>query len=351
MIYTDEMSPSENEYKILSKHYNIMLANDKADINEIKKKMQKQREFLSTLDDFENKQKILDTLDSNIADLDSIINTYDGYNESLHVNRLKRPQNHIARHTSALDVENGAYSPYRSIDEMRAHGQLNDTPNFSPSLPNSERDNNENSINTPNNANNANNSDNLPNNTDNGRGENNATIPNNIENETGTNSDTSNNNTNNAVDNNTNSDDSNNTNNENNTDINNPSLNMPEPNTPTQKIFKRNSPMQSNNLFNVAKRFNVNLQNFFGFKNRKKEPNNAQNNNCHYNLKTQTAQFENRHHCSPHQIALDNQIDIIRLFLLYLMLRPNCRISGKIAKLANTQFDIFLQVKASCEWY
>lgn len=39
-----------------------------------------------------------------------------------------------------------------------------------------------------------------------------------------------------------------------------------------------------------------------------------------------------------------NQIDIIRLLLLYLSLRPNCRYCSRISTLANDQFDILLEL-------
>ena len=49
-------------------------------------------------------------------------------------------------------------------------------------------------------------------------------------------------------------------------------------------------------------------------------------------------------HCDPRNEIRHHQIDIIRLFLLYLMLRPNCKYMSRVAQIANDQFDILLMV-------
>lgn len=48
--------------------------------------------------------------------------------------------------------------------------------------------------------------------------------------------------------------------------------------------------------------------------------------------------------CQPKNVILHNQIDIIRLFLLYLMLKPNCKYLSSITTIANSQFDILLEL-------
>ena len=46
------------------------------------------------------------------------------------------------------------------------------------------------------------------------------------------------------------------------------------------------------------------------------------------------------HGCKPHDIILSDQCDIVRMILLYMMLRPNCRYISRLCNVANDQFEI-----------
>lgn len=50
--------------------------------------------------------------------------------------------------------------------------------------------------------------------------------------------------------------------------------------------------------------------------------------------------------CEFDEVCRHNQIDIIRLFLLYMMMRPTCRYLPTITAIANEQFDILIMLEA-----
>jgi len=98
-----------------------------------------------------------------------------------------------------------------------------------------------------------------------------------------------------------------------------------------QNTNKRNSPMQSSFVSNIIKQFTLNK--------RKKIVTNEPKNRFH-NIITLHKK------CEPHNILLGSQIDIIRLLLLYLTLRPNCKYLSRLATIANDQFDIYLNLES-----
>ncbi|MGN0961577.1 MAG: hypothetical protein ACI4PF_05210 [Christensenellales bacterium] len=95
---------------------------------------------------------------------------------------------------------------------------------------------------------------------------------------------------------------------------------------------KRNSPMQGSFISRLTKSLFVNKQK-----------------NDIYNI---PLKYRNRFHniaiqseeCSPKHRLVSNQIDLIRLLLLFIALRPNCRYLSKVAKIANTQLEILMEL-------
>ncbi len=109
-------------------------------------------------------------------------------------------------------------------------------------------------------------------------------------------------------------------------DSNSPSL------EPTKSIqSKRHCPQQGNSIFNAFRQIDVKLGKLFGFK----------------KTGTHTSITHNKplpRECQPREIIKHNQIDIVRLLLLYMMINPNCRFLPTICNITNIQYDILLQV-------
>lgn len=107
------------------------------------------------------------------------------------------------------------------------------------------------------------------------------------------------------------------------------------PNTPSNQLIsqiktKRNSPTKRYTLSYAIEQFNQKLSSLFVYK------------------KSTRTRVQNRFHntppveCEPRSAIFTNQIDLIRLMLIYLMLRPNCKYLSRIATIANCQLDILL---------
>lgn len=346
MKYNDYIQPSERDYKLMKQNYDELINNETADLEEILNKMQNQWNNLKA-DNVDGKyDEILDKLQGNIDELSGIIENNKsnifGNNITPNIPIPLRPK------LKKLDTDT-AISPTRSWDEMRAHSPSQTLPSRdtnlddiigtpsdiigdilspSPALPNDT--NSPSTSPTPSPI-----TPSLPNMND---GTNQA--PNTPSNET----------SNNTGDNLTSE------------DADNSSTITPSEPTPTTPIqndntntLKRNSPMQSNALFTTFKRFNVNLNRIFShsYKSQKKGATRDTQNSTNYDKQKSTIYSQNRYHhsyrpegCLPPVIFYDNQVDIIRLMLLYLMLRPNCKYMSRIAKLTNEQFDILLGLKA-----
>ena len=163
--------------------------------------------------------------------------------------------------------------------------------------------------------------------------------------------------------------------------------NVPQNGTTTPNTPKRNSPMQGSALSNIIKLLNVGANRILGC-NRKQRTINSNNlasqntqvsSQNHYNKTTHNpnnSQSQIRpsnlsemnnifmpypmtppkydymhrpphhprpnmsHGCEPHDIILSDQCDIVRMILLYMMLRPNCRYISRLCNVANDQFEI-----------
>lgn len=106
-------------------------------------------------------------------------------------------------------------------------------------------------------------------------------------------------------------------------------LDTPQP-SPTRP--KRNYPMQGSIISRLAKSL---------FVNHKKE-----------RYSSILPKYRNRFHntfvqnddCHPRQHLVNNQIDLIRLLLLFVALRPNCKYLSRIANITSTQLDILMDI-------
>jgi len=103
------------------------------------------------------------------------------------------------------------------------------------------------------------------------------------------------------------------------------------PNNIPTTTNKRNSPMQSNLISNLIKQFNLN------WKRAKKQ---VISDDFHRNRFHNIGVMHKK--CEPSDIIIGSQIDIIRLLLLYIALRPNCKYLSRIANITNEQFEALL---------
>lgn len=303
MKYDDYARLSDENYKIMKQSYENVITEETADLQEILEKLIKQRETLRSNNSNNKYDDMLEKLDNNIADLNSLISG--NLSQVASKNSAFIP-NYYGLRSKKLDLIDGAISPIRSHQEMLAHG---DTTPTQPSTPSD--------------------------NTQNG-----------------------------------------------NLDSNVPQNGTTTPNTP-----KRNSPMQGSALSNIIKQLNVGANRILGC-NRKQRTINSNNlasqntqvsSQNHYNKTTQNpnnSQSQIRpsnlsemnnifmpypmtppkydymhrpphhprpnmsHGCKPHDIILSDQCDIVRMILLYMMLRPNCRYISRLCNVANDQFEI-----------
>ncbi len=376
MKYQDFCSPSDHEYTLMKQNYEKMQAQETEDLHELLVKMNNQLDALKSNNSDGKYSPIIDKLASSIADLEKLINA----NHSQFLHKIKKmgdrtnlPHNppkklspddfcHTLQDTYNDSSENPLYnnSP-KATDDISSSPQIN-TP--SENLQNGDTSNSAN--NSPNGENNI---------VDNRQNDDTNNISNNLE-SSNSNSTPENNN---YIDNIENSED-------NNADT------LP-------KSSKRNSPTQGNRLYNALKSLNENLNNnlnrIFGmpqpphrppqpypqsqyspnstntFPHSPNSPNtsphspNLPNTSTHSspNLPNTSPFNPNSPNIPPHtpnpptipphdindecefsKICKNNQIDIIRLFLLYMMLRPTCKYLPTITTIANDQFDILLEL-------
>ncbi len=127
-------------------------------------------------------------------------------------------------------------------------------------------------------------------------------------------------------------------------------------NLPPQNTTKRNSPMQGSALSNIIKQLNVGAGRLLGKKCTRKVAQSKVDKEGFDELSEGFFPYPvppdyPPHHknkkrpnlgdgCEPHDIALSNQCDIVRLILLYMMLRPNCRYISRLSSVACDQFEI-----------
>ena len=303
MKYDDYARLSDENYKIMKQSYENVITEETADLQEILEKLIKQRKTLHSNNSDNKYDEMLEKLDNNIADLNSLISG--NLSQVASKNSAFIP-NYYGLRSKKLDLSDGAISPIRSHKEMLSHGDT------TPTQPSTPSDNNQNG----------------------------------------------------------------------NSDSNVPQNGTTTPNTP-----KRNSPMQGSALSNIIKQLNVGANRILGC-NRKQRTINSNNltsqntqvsSQKHYNKTTQNpnnSQSQIRpsnlsemnnifmpypmtppkydymhrpphhprpnmsHGCKPHDIILSDQCDIVRMILLYMMLRPNCRYISRLCNVANDQFEI-----------
>ena len=303
MKYDDYARLSDENYKIMKQSYENVITEETADLQEILEKLIKQRKTLHSNNSGNKYDEMLEKLDNNIADLNSLISG--NLSQVASKNSAFIP-NYYGLRSKKLDLGDDAISPIRSHKEMLSHGDI------VPTQPSTPSDNNQNG----------------------------------------------------------------------NLDSNVPQNGTTTPNTP-----KRNSPMQGSALSNIIKQLNVGANRILGC-NRKQRTINSNNlasqntqvsSQNHYNKTTQNpnnSQSQIRpsnlsemnnifmpypmtppkydymhrpphhprpnmsHGCKPHDIILSDQCDIVRMILLYMMLRPNCRYISRLCNVANDQFEI-----------
>ena len=303
MKYDDYARLSDENYKIMKQSYENVITEETADLQEILEKLIKQRKTLHSNNSGNKYDEMLEKLDNNIADLNSLISG--NLSQVASKNSAFIP-NYYGLRSKKLDLGDDAISPIRSHKEMLSHGDI------APTQPSTPSDNNQNG----------------------------------------------------------------------NSDSNVPQNGTTTPNTP-----KRNSPMQGSALSNIIKQLNVGANRILGC-NRKQRTINSNNlasqntqvsSQNHYNKTTQNpnnSQSQIRpsnlsemnnifmpypmtppkydymhrpphhprpnmsHGCKPHDIILSDQCDIVRMILLYMMLRPNCRYISRLCNVANDQFEI-----------
>ena len=303
MKYDDYARLSDENYKIMKQSYENVITEETADLQEILEKLIKQRKTLHSNNSDNKYDEMLEKLDNNIADLNSLISG--NLSQVASKNSAFIP-NYYGLRSKKLDLGDDAISPIRSHQEMLSHGDI------APTQPSTPSDYNQNG----------------------------------------------------------------------NSDSNIPQNGTTTPNTP-----KRNSPMQGSALSNIIKQLNVGANRILGC-NRKQRTINSNNlasqntqvsSQNHYNKTTQNpnnSQSQIRpsnlsemnnifmpypmtppkydymhrpphhprpnmsHGCKPHDIILSDQCDIVRMILLYMMLRPNCRYISRLCNVANDQFEI-----------
>lgn len=383
MKYQDFCSPSDHEYTLMKQNYEKMQAQENEDLHELLVKMNNQLNTLKSNNADGKYLPIIDKLSSSIADLEKLISA----NHSQFLHKIKKmedrtnlphnPQKHLSPDDffhSLQDINNDSSENSISENIENATDDISSSPQTSTPTDNSQNENTDNSTNNRQNGetHTIDNRQNGETHTIDNSPDDSIDISDNYEN--GTNNTPENNN---YRDNIENSEDNN-------------------ANT-RPKSSKRNSPTQGNPLYNAIKSLNANLNSnlnrIFG----QKSPQNTHTTNSHNNLAYQPTDTKHSKHIDkspysfsplksyhpqnrpmphnpqhhrlqqpypqpprppqpypqPHDkydecdfslVCKNNQIDIIRLFLLYMMLRPTCKYLPTITTIANDQFDILLQL-------
>lgn len=353
MKYQDFTLASDREFKLIKQSYEKKLGEESADLQEISQKLQSQQEFLKNHNENGKYNNILKKFEESLQTIDNLISSNDTYYATKFGSKLGSVSS--SKFDSTLDSKPGlslgsfskqtinddgdGISPIRHNDEIANHSENNYDPNLSLLEPNSPQ---------------------------------NPTLTPNFD--SGTSSGNSP-----TLDDDTRSDE--NLNN----DLNGNQGEISPNNTQKISTNKRNHPMQSNSIFGTFARSIAKLNSLFFTKKHQKKiishntyhtfspynPNNPRNPHnpfspfspinppkpdCSngfpheyppHNQPPHTrppyehdGKFDGK--CNTDYIIKHNQIDIIRLFLLFMMLRPNCRHLSVISTVANTQFDILL---------
>lgn len=269
MKYNDFIMLNEKDYQAMKQSYDKIQANEIRDLNEILNKMKDQKESLLQNNTDSRYDRIIEKLDDNISELETMISTSSqSFAYSPKSPEIPSIPNFLKKlNTTKLDLNdpNGAISPVRGTCEINNHM----------------------------------NSSNLDSNTPIDYNLNNTLEPyeNNI-----------------------------------NYEFRQPS---PAVENSTQSTTKRNSPMQGSIISNLVKKINLNFR-----------TNNKSNIDADpYRMRFHNTQILNVESCQPRNKLFTNQIDIIRLILLYMILRPNNRHISRLASIANDQFEMLLQLE------
>ena len=320
MSFNDYKILTDQDYSILKTNYEKAYSSEVNDLQEIIDKMQEQKNSLVSNNQNGRYNQVIEKISSNIFELQGLIKScvnnsnYRSYHQDPNMAGISNNYKNYTQ-TQQLDEPNGAIHPVRSIEEMRQHNEIVSNPNTTPQTP----------INTTPNetiepspfGDNLNPSTNTPNRNI-YRGESGNNIP--IENINTTPNFTPNNET----------------------------PHSPSPANPNgTNTTMRNRPIQMGFITNFIKSLKVGFNSHIT---RKKalyshiDYTQTMHRNKYHNISNIVAQ--NTHpNCDPHRKIATNQIDIIRLLLLYLTLRPTCRYCSRIASITNEQFDILLSLE------
>lgn len=281
MKFDDYKILSDRDYTIMKQNYDTLIQSETNDLSEILDKLYKQRQNLIDLNQNHKFDDMLEKIDNNISDIEGII----GSNQKIASTKqsCKIPHYWGLKKPSKQDINSDNTNDNNSFSDF-LDNEYKNNPIPTPTQP--PQDNN------------------LAPNID-------TTPPNNNE--------------------------------------------QPETNLPAQNTTKRNSPMQGSALSNIIKQLNVGAGRLLG----KKHTHNATSKVDKESFGDLTGGFFPYpvppdfppHHknkkrpnlgdgCEPHDIALSNQCDIVRLILLYMMLRPNCRYISRLSSVACDQFEI-----------
>ena len=135
MKYDDYARLSDENYKIMKQSYENVITEETADLQEILEKLIKQRKTLHSNNSGNKYDEMLEKLDNNIADLNSLISG--NLSQVASKNSAFIP-NYYGLRSKKLDLGNDAISPIRSHQEMLAHGDI------APTQPSTPSDNNQN---------------------------------------------------------------------------------------------------------------------------------------------------------------------------------------------------------------
>lgn len=298
MNYDDNLLADKNASVHISKDFYHIQSQNINELKEIVHKMNMQKTDLIADNNGGKYDILIKKMSQNIADLEKVISNH--FKQNLSPNK-----NYFAHKFNLQNfiLSPNRLSPVRSREEMIAHGDY--VPNNSDNVITP----NENSTNIPNN--NESLSPNLENNlsnpvTDTPNTPNNNGLPLDL--------------------------------------VNNSDSLVSPPTGKTRTNNIRRRPLRSNFFATFAKKLNLNL---FNLNNR------LSTHNANLVDKSQNQfKFNNRfhnveilyHECNHVDYLKSNQINIIRLLILYLTICPTCRHHSLIAEIANCQFDIFLSL-------
>lgn len=289
-MYNDYQLADINSAKAMRQKFDEVIGLEVKDLKEIYDKLQSQKSQLVSSNSNAKLDNAISKINQSILELDRIIQS-NNYKDFSQLNDFQKTAyskgfsqtnntSHIQIHT--YDTEE-IYGKIRSEEEMLSHSHTNTSPNqdnATTQIPN-------NTINNP-----------LYNN------ELNSDIP--IEETQPSNNTPNNNSQNNAIPPVTNGD---------------------------RNPRKRNSLMQSSIISRLAKSIFV----------KKQKVNHYDDSSFNYRNKYHNVVIDS-YECSSSNKLLTNQIDLIRMILLFIALRPNCKYMSRIARIANTQLEVMMDL-------